>query len=93
MISVIILSFISAGLATIGAPHFIGGVGGQKHTTPFGRDGSAIENVVWGWLSLAVAVILWHFAPMATHPRAAFVGAAVGALVVGLGMAASRAKK
>lgn len=93
MVSVLILSFISGLLAATGAPHFVKGVSGEKHMTPFGKNGSAVENVVWGWLSMAIAAIVWHFAPMKSHPRAAFIGAAVGALFMGLILATAWGKK
>lgn len=84
MISALVVGFIVGALAANGVPHFVKGITGQRHATPFGKPGSATENVVWGWLNLAAAVIVWHFAPMHVHPRAAFVGVASGALFVGL---------
>lgn len=82
MIGVLILNFVAGALAANGVPHFVKGITGQKHATPFGKPGTATENVVWGWLNLAAAAIVWHFAPMRVHPRAAFIAVAAGVLLV-----------
>jgi len=93
MISVLILGFVVGALATSGLPNFLKGISGEKHKPIVGPSGSATESVVWGWLSLAVSAILWHFAPMRTHPRAAFVAVSLGALVMGLWLATSSSKR
>ena len=93
MVSVLIVGFLSGVLVANGLPHFIRGTLGKKHQTAFGAPLSAVQNVVWGWLSMAVAAIIWHFAPMATHPRAAFIAVAVGVLLAGLGLATTWSNK
>ena len=87
MLSVLIVGFVAGALAANGVPNFVKGVTGEKHPTPFGKPSSASQNVLWGWLNLAVAAIVWHFAPMRVHPRAAFVGVALGVLIGGLSLA------
>jgi hypothetical protein len=67
-----------------GLPHFIKGIMGKSFPMPFGQSESAIKSVIWGWLNWVVAVLLWHVAPMRSHPRAAFAAVAVGVLVTGL---------
>lgn len=93
MLSVLIVGILSGGLATYGVPHFIKGMTGEKQPTPFGKPSTASQNVIWGWLNLAIATILWHLAPMAKHPRAAFLAVTVGVLFVGLGLANNWNKK
>ena len=41
-----------------GIPHFIKGITGQTHMTPFKRVSSAVLNVVWGFVNFAVGLIL-----------------------------------
>jgi len=43
-------------------PHLISGAIGNRHMTPFGKDSSAILNVGWGFLNLAVAVLILSLA-------------------------------
>ena len=87
MTSVIIMGLLAGLLFSFGLPHLVKGSLGKKFMTPLGQNRSAIENVLWGWVFWVVAVLLWHVAPMATHPRAAFVSAAGGVLVGALVMA------
>jgi hypothetical protein len=69
-------------LAANGIPHFIKGGMGQRHQTPFGKDSSAIVNVLWGWANLAVAAVSLHLAHIWVHEYRAFVLFAVGALIM-----------
>jgi len=39
-------------------PHLISGIIGNRHMTPLGKDSSAIVNVVWGFVNIAVGVYL-----------------------------------
>jgi hypothetical protein len=92
MTSVIILGFLAGFLFVGGLPHFIKGVMGKAYQMPFGNMESAMTSVIWGWANWVVAVLLWHLAPMHTHPRAAFVAVAAGLLVAGLMMSNMRVK-
>ncbi|HXY18266.1 MAG TPA: hypothetical protein VEH48_02520 [Candidatus Nitrosopolaris sp.] len=87
MTSVIIVGLLAGILFSFGLPHLVKGMLGKKFMTPLGQNRSAVENVMWGWAFWVVAVLLWHTAPMAAHPRATFVSAAVGVLAGGLVMA------
>lgn len=87
MIGVLIVGFISGALFTNGVPHFVKGITGEKHQTPFGKPSSAVRNVVWGWLNMIIAVLVWHLATMRLHPRATFVSVAIGVLLVGVSLA------
>jgi len=84
MTSVLILGFLAGALFVVGLPHLVMGAGGKKFPTPF-KTTNTYVNVVFGWAAWVAAVLLWHVAPMATHPRAAFVATASGVLVMGLG--------
>ncbi len=87
MVSVIILGFIAGALFVNGLPSLVRGAAGKRHWTPWNRSASPAENVVWGWLNFAVAVLLWHTAPMAAHPRATFLAVSAGVLAMGLALA------
>ena len=87
MASVIIMGLLAGILFSFGLPHLVRGAAGKKFMTPLGQNRSAVENVLWGWIFWVVAVLLWHTAPMAVHPRAAFVSAAAGVLAGALAMA------
>ena len=83
MTSVLILGFLVGVLAVNGVLHFIAGT--RKGKMPvLGKKLPVAVGVFWGWLELIVAVLLWHVAPMAIHPRAAFVAVSAGVLVAGL---------
>ena len=86
MTSVIILAFLAGFLFVGGLPHLVKGVMGKGYMMPFGFSESATKSVIWGWLNWVVAVLLWHIAPMRSHPRAAFAAVAIGVLVAGLAM-------
>lgn len=88
MTSVIILGFLAGGLFIYGLPYMARGAAGKNRFMPFGD--SPVASFVWGWVCWVVAVLLWHAAPMHLHPRAAFVGVALGALVVGWAVIAGK---
>lgn len=84
MLKLYIFSFLAGVLASNGAPHFIKGITGQKHQTPFGKPSSAVVNVCWGWLNLIVAALFLHLGHVRTHEYRAFVLFAIGALAMGV---------
>ena len=55
--------FALVGLFAVNAiPHFVRGITGQRHMTPFGSQSSAVVNVLWGGANAAVAgVLAWAF--------------------------------
>jgi hypothetical protein len=66
MASLYVFSFIAGIFATLGVPRFISGVTGVRYNSIFGKSVSAIEDVVFGWVSLVIAAVLLHF----SHPWA-----------------------
>ncbi len=72
-----------------GVPHFVKGVIGNRHQSPFGKPSSAVVNVLWGAANFFGA--LW-LGVLATRYGMSFsIGATValaGASVAGLGLAA-----
>jgi hypothetical protein len=53
-----LLAFIAGALMANGIPHFIKGIMGQTHMTPFKRVSSAELNVVYGAINFAVGLLL-----------------------------------
>lgn len=44
-------------------PHFVKGVTGERHMTPFGAESHAVTNAVWGSLNALLAgALLWGYA-------------------------------
>lgn len=46
-----------------GVPHFVKGIMGQTHMTPFKRVSNAYTNVVWGFMNFALGFVLMGFDP------------------------------
>jgi hypothetical protein len=84
MVALFIYSFLAGLFAAMGVPHFIKGITGQPHQTPFGTPSSAIINVLWGWVNFVVAIILLHFAHSRAHEVRAGSMFALGVLVMAL---------
>ncbi|MDB5187076.1 MAG: hypothetical protein JWM07_548 [Candidatus Saccharibacteria bacterium] len=56
-----ILFFLFGIFAANGMPHFVKGMTGEKHMTPFGKPSSAQVNVIWGIVNFYIAfwLITW----------------------------------
>lgn len=81
MLATIILSFLAGLLGANGVPHYITGVTGEEHPSPFGK--SALINLIEGWVAFLIGGILWYFARMQGYPVIAYAFAALGVLVIG----------
>lgn len=89
MLHLYVFSFVAGAVFTNGVPHFVKGITGQKHHTPFGRPSSAVVNVVYGWVSLVVGGFLLHLAHPRTHILRASVCFVVGSLAIAVLLAYS----
>jgi hypothetical protein len=90
MFIALMFGFFAGALAANGVPHFVKGITGQRHMTPFGRPSSALANVVWGWLNFIVAGTLWSF--IRQPDDTAFIAGALGALITAATLAIYWAK-
>ncbi len=79
-----IYAFLAGLFAADGIPHFVRGITGHSHQTPFGNPSSAIVNVIWGWVNFVVAGILLHFAHPRVHEYRAAGMFALGVLIMSL---------
>lgn len=50
-LSSILGSFFAGVLLVNGVPHFVQGICGHRHMTPFKADSSAVVNVLWGFVN------------------------------------------
>lgn len=57
-----ILFFLFGLFAANGVPHFVKGMTGEKHMTPFGKPSSAQVNVIWGIVNFYIAYWLFTWA-------------------------------
>ena len=87
-----IYSFLAGLLGANGIPHFVKGVTGERHQTPFGRSSSAVINVAWGWVNFVVAGLFLYYGHIHPHRLRAFVLVSVGGLLMGLILANAWAK-
>lgn len=77
-----LFSFLAGLFGANAVPHFVKGIVGKKHQTPFGKPSSAVINVVFGWANFVVAMLLLHFAHPRAHELRAFACLAVGILIM-----------
>lgn len=54
----IVWYFLAGNFVFNSIPHIVSGVIGNKHMTPFGKDSSALLNVLWGFLNLYAGILL-----------------------------------
>lgn len=79
-------AFAGIGLfGTNAIPHFVRGITGHRHMTPFGSESSAVLNVLWGSTNAAVAGMLaWRYRDVVEPARLAVAFVSGVALAVGL---------
>lgn len=80
MLIALLIGFAAGALMTNGLPHFVKGITGQTHMTPFGQPSSALTNVIWGWLNFVVGGTLWGSLSSEYH-GIGIMAACLGALV------------
>ncbi|MEM3062925.1 MAG: hypothetical protein QW303_05215 [Nitrososphaerota archaeon] len=79
--------FLAGMFAFNSLPHLLPGICGEKHMTPFGKESSAIVNVLWGFINLGVSAIFLSLTPAGIHlPQtiSGFVALLVGGLIMSL---------
>ena len=55
-----LLFFLSGLFGANGIPHFVKGITGQQHMTPFGKPSSAVVNVIWGVTNFLLATMFFY---------------------------------
>lgn len=82
-----VFSFLAGLFGANGVPHFVKGIIGEEHQTPFGQPSSALVNVVWGWANFVVAMLFLYWAHTYTHRLRAFGLVAIGGLLMSVMLA------
>ena len=83
----LVIYFFGGMFAFNSMPHLVTGIAGNKHMTPFGKDSSAMLNVLWGFLNISISVLLLNFTqsgirfPSSMDTVAAFL---IGGLIMSL---------
>lgn len=82
MIVSALLMFVVGLFGANAVPHFVSGI--TKSSYPMIFSDRPIPNLVAGWSSFVVAGLVWILARPEAYPLPAFVGCAVGVLLMGL---------
>jgi hypothetical protein len=78
-----LLFFLAGFFGANAVPHYVKGVTGEKHMTPFAKPSSASVNIVWGTANFFAALWLFHWALQRDYdfgPMALAVAAGILAL-------------
>ncbi|PLS81751.1 hypothetical protein CYG49_01225 [Candidatus Saccharibacteria bacterium] len=85
MSSDLLLFFLAGVFAANGIPHFVKGITGEHHMTPFGKPSGPVVNVLWGSANFISAFLLLAFL---VRQEVSFTGATIcfwaGAVVTAL---------
>ncbi|HUC86705.1 MAG TPA: hypothetical protein VMR75_00050 [Candidatus Saccharimonadales bacterium] len=90
-----VLYFLAGLFTANGVPHFIKGITGEQHRTPFGKPSSAVTNVLWGSVNFVIAWAIWHYAGMhrsLSHTFRYELAFGLGAFLLALMLASSWSK-
>ena len=82
MIVSALLMFVVGLFGANGVPHFVKGI--TRSPYPMVFSNRPVPNLVAGWASLVVAGLIWMAARPESVPVPAFVGCAIGVLLMGL---------
>lgn len=83
MVLGLIAMFFAGLFLTNGVPHFVKGVTGQRHMTPFARSSPAVVNVLWAAANFVVGgVLLWSGLEQDAPGLAQAAAAGVAALLI-----------
>jgi hypothetical protein len=80
-----LLFFLAGLVGANGVPHFVKGITGEKHRTPFKNPSSAATNVLWGTANLYLAAWFFKLA-LDYHTSFTLAGLSVliGILIIGV---------
>lgn len=62
MLLTYLLFFLSGVFGANGVPHFIKGITGERHMTPFSKPSGPMFNVIWGTANFVVAYLMFSLA-------------------------------
>lgn len=80
--------FLAGVLLVNGVPHFIQGICGHRHMTPFKRDSSAVLNVLWGFANFIVGEAILRISKGPVWERSEVVAFWIGGFLIAVFLAA-----
>jgi hypothetical protein len=82
MIRNLILCFLAGVFFANGIPHFVKGITKENYPSVLGNG--PVPNLLGGWASILVSLIIFHFTVIRKDDYVAQAAVAVGALAIGL---------
>ena len=79
--------FLAGFFAFNSLPHIISGIIGNKHMTPFGKETSAMVNLLWGFVNVIISLGILGFTQVGIQPPPSsefVITYLVGGLVISL---------
>ncbi len=82
----IFLAFLAGLFFFNGIPHFVKGVCGQEHMTPFRRKSSPLLNVIWAWVNWGLGSLFLAASAPPSWELIHLAGFIMGALVISISL-------
>lgn len=57
----LVLGFLSGMFLVNSIPHLVTGINGSSHMTPFGKNSSALLNVIWAFANIIIGVWILNY--------------------------------
>jgi len=85
----VLLSFLVGVFGANGVPHFVKGITKESYPSLLGN--APVPNLIGGWGSFVVAILLLHWVSVERYPLVVVISGAIGVLLIGLFHATGRA--
>jgi len=76
--------FLSAVFLVNGIPHFIHGICGKSHMTPFSRKSLPVTNVLWGLFNFGIGEVILHLSKTGPWQMSQMAAFWLGAIMIAL---------
>ncbi|MDY6843163.1 MAG: hypothetical protein SVW57_03615 [Thermodesulfobacteriota bacterium] len=80
-------TFFAAIFLFNGIPHFVQGICGKSHMTPFARVSRPVTNVLWGFINFIIGEILMRVSHTGTWETSKIIAFWLGAFLISLYLA------
>ncbi|MDY6878770.1 MAG: hypothetical protein V2J25_00870 [Desulfatiglans sp.] len=78
--------FFAAVFLFNGIPHFVQGICGKSHMTPFSRKSHPVTNVLWGLFNFGVGEVILHLSKTGPWQTSQTIAFWLGAIIISLGL-------